>query len=81
MPFQKLLVIRVLRPDRMTTAMDNFIRKTLPKGNEFVDCDAGAQFFQILKSAFLDSTTTTPIYFILSPGFNPVITVEELCRD
>jgi dynein heavy chain len=28
----------------------------------------------------LDSTTTTPIYFILSPGANPVKDVEELCR-
>jgi len=30
MLFQKLLVVRVLRPDRVTTALDNFVRKTLP---------------------------------------------------
>jgi dynein heavy chain len=34
-----------------------------------------------LLSAYLDSTTTTPIYFILSPGANPVITVEELAKN
>jgi len=80
MPFQKLLVIRVMRPDRITTAMDNFIRKTLPAGDDFVDCDSTSNFFQILEAAYNDSTTTTPIYFILSPGANPVITVEELAR-
>jgi len=79
-PFQKLLVIRVMRPDRITTAMDNFIRKTLPKGDDYVDCDSTSNFDQILTSAYLDSTTTTPIYFILSPGANPVVAVEELAR-
>ena len=63
-PFQKLLVIRVMRPDRITTAMDNFIRKTLPKGDNYVDCDSTSNFDQILTSAYLDSTTTTPIYYI-----------------
>jgi len=80
-PFQKLLVIRVMRPDRITTAMDNFIRKTLPKGDDYVDCDSTSNFDQILTSAYLDSTTTTPIYFILSPGANPVVAVEELARS
>jgi len=81
MPFQKLLVIRVMRPDRITTAMDNFIRKTLPKGDDYVDCDSTSNFNEILLSAYLDSTTITPIYFILSPGANPVVAVEELARS
>jgi dynein heavy chain len=29
----------------------------------------------------MDSTTTTPIYFILSPGANPVQAVENLARQ
>jgi len=45
MPFQKLLVIRCLRPDRITTSLDNFIRKTLPCGDDFVDCDSVSSFF------------------------------------
>jgi dynein heavy chain len=73
--FQKLLVIRVLRPDRQTIALDNFCRKTLPHGDDFVDCDSTSSFFQILTAAYNDSTPTTPIYFILSPGANPVLDV------
>ena len=38
--FQKLLVIRVLRPDRQAIALDNFCRRTLPSGDDFVDRDA-----------------------------------------
>jgi dynein heavy chain len=80
MPFQKLLVVRVLRPDRMTTALNNFIQKTLPNGIDYVECDSTSSPFQILYSSYLDSTPTTPIYFILSPGANPVVDVENLCR-
>jgi dynein heavy chain, axonemal len=81
MPFEKLLVIRCLRPDRITTALDNFIRKTLPRGDDFVDCDQTFGFNEILLSAYGDSTTMTPIYFILSPGSNPVRDVEELAKS
>jgi len=80
MPFEKLLVVRCLRPDRTTTALDNFIRKVMPHGDEFVDCDSTSNSKQILESAYNDSTTTTPIYFILSPGVNPVEDVEYLCK-
>jgi len=34
----------------------------------------------VLVSAYTDSTPTTPIFFILSPGANPVKDVEQLCR-
>lgn len=43
-PFQKMLVVRVLRPDRVTSALDKFVRKTLPNGDAFVDCDSAASF-------------------------------------
>jgi dynein heavy chain, axonemal len=81
MPFEKLLVIRALRPDRITTALDNYIRRALPFGSEFVDCDSTSNSKQILESAYKDSSTTTPIYFILSPGVNPVEDVEYLAKQ
>jgi dynein heavy chain len=80
MPFEKLLVVRALRPDRTTTALDNFIRRVMPNGNEFVDCDSTSNSKQILASAYKDSSTTTPIYFFLSPGVNPVEDVEYLAK-
>ena len=79
-PFQKLLVVRCLRPDRCNVALNNFIRATLPAGDDFVDCDSTSSSVQVLQSAFGDSTNTTPIFFILSPGANPVKDVEALAR-
>eukprot|EP00903_Cladosiphon_okamuranus_P006208 g6103.t2 len=77
-PFQKMLVVRCLRPDRMNTALSNFIRGSLPDGNSYADCDSTLNSFQILEESFLDSTTTTPIYFILSPGANVVGDLDKL---
>lgn len=39
MYFKKLLVIRCLRPDRITVALTHFIRKVLPQGDQFVEMD------------------------------------------
>ncbi|CAM9273797.1 unnamed protein product [Choristocarpus tenellus] len=77
-PFQKMLVVRSLRPDRMNTALSNFIRVALPDGSSYADCDSTLNSFQILEESFLDSTTTTPIYFILSPGANVVGDLDRL---
>jgi len=75
-----MLVVRVLRPDRMTTSIDNFVCRTLPNGENYVYCDSTSSFDDVLLSSYLDSTTTTPIYFILSPGSNPVRSVESLAK-
>jgi dynein heavy chain len=57
-----------------------FIRRTLPNGDNYVDCDSTSSFFQVLNQSYQDSTPTTPIFFILSPGANPVKDVETLAR-
>ena len=38
-----------MRPDRVTTALNNFIRQTLPKGGDFVDCDAALSSIGVLE--------------------------------
>ena len=78
MPFQKLLVLRCLRPDRLTIALDNFNRRILPHGSKYVDMDSTSSFQDILVSSLGESTTTTPIFFILSPGANPVKEIEKI---
>jgi dynein heavy chain len=78
MPFQKLLVIRSLRPDRMNGALAEWIRQTLPDGKEYMDCDGALSFQSILQTTFEDSTNTTPIFFILSSGADPVKEVEAM---
>jgi dynein heavy chain len=80
MPFQKMLVTRCLRPDRLTIALDNFIQRTLPNGTAFTECDNTSSADDILSSAYADSTPQTPIFFILSPGANPIKNVQNLAR-
>ena len=77
-PFQKLLVLRCLRPDRLTTAVSDWIREALPNGNQYVDIDQGSSFGDILENVLEDCTNTTPIFFILSPGTDPVSDVEKI---
>jgi len=38
-PFLKLLVLRCIRPDRMTIAINNFIQKVLPFGQQYIEMD------------------------------------------
>jgi len=80
-PFKKLLVIRCMRPDRVNGAMAEWIRNVLPDGREYMDCDASSSFYEILHTTYLDSTNTTPIFFILSPGADPVKEVEAMGKN
>jgi dynein heavy chain len=77
-PFLKLLVIRSIRPDRLISTLMTFIRKTLPSGSSYVDCDSTLNGLEILDQCLLDSTPTTPIYFILSHGANVVADLDVL---
>lgn len=81
-PFLKLCVIRALRPDRMTSALTQFIKNVLPRGSEFVSMDQNLSFNDILQQAIQDATKetsmNTPIFFILSPGADPVKEVEKI---
>ena len=71
-------VIRCLRPDRIATALLDFIRVVLPDGNAYADCDGALSSVAILDNCLADSTPTVPIYFILSPGANVMGDLDSL---
>ena len=79
-PFQKMMVVRCMRPDRMAAALRNFVRKVLPNGSSYADCDSTLNSLEILDQSLKDSTSRTPILFILSPGANVVADLDVLAN-
>ncbi|EDW33119.1 GL16213 [Drosophila persimilis] len=63
--FEKIIVLKALRPDSVFLAVRNFIALTI--GDQFVSPPE----FDISKS-YADSTALTPLVFILSPGADPL---------
>jgi dynein heavy chain len=63
--FQRLLLLRVLRPDKLTTAISEFVKHAI-----------GARFVEPppldIDRCFKDSSATTPLIFVLSPGSDPM---------
>jgi len=72
--FQKLLVLRCLRPDKMAAAIRNYIIYEM--GNNFVEPPP----FD-LASSFQDSSCCVPLIFILSPGSDPMSNLIKLAED
>lgn len=62
--FQRLLILRCIRPDKMITAIQEYITEKL--GPEFLDPPT----FDLGQS-FKDSSVTIPLIFVLSPGADP----------
>ncbi|XP_034877289.1 dynein heavy chain 11, axonemal [Mirounga leonina] len=68
---QKLIILRAVRPDRMTYALRNFVEEKL--GANYV----GRTRVDLVK-AFEESSPATPIFFILSPGVDALKDLEIL---
>ena len=80
-PLQKLLVVRAIRPDRMTMAMRNFVRSELPDGKAYIDCDSTRNSKDVLSECLLQSSPATPVFFILSPGVDVVADVDKCAGE
>ncbi|XP_063979949.1 dynein axonemal heavy chain 1-like [Diachasmimorpha longicaudata] len=72
--FQKLLIIKSLRPDRLITAIQQFINKYL--GRRFIE----PQTTQ-LSTVYRESHAKTPLVFILSSGTDPAAELYTLAEN
>ncbi|NWI70492.1 DYH17 protein, partial [Todus mexicanus] len=68
---QKLCMLRCMRPDRMTYAIRNFVEEKM--GSKYVE----GRSVDLFK-AYKESSPSTPLFFILSPGVDPLKDVEAL---
>eukprot|EP00877_Chromochloris_zofingiensis_P015255 jgi/Chrzof1/9984/Cz04g22250.t1 len=67
--FRQLLLLRALRPDRVTNALSRFCERVM--GTPYVNQDA----FNA-EALMEESTSGTPIFFILFPGYSPSKEIE-----
>lgn len=67
---QKIIIVRCLRPDKMVPAVTKFVTGKL--GKKFVQPPP----FDLSKS-YLDSNSTIPLVFVLSPGADPMASKSQ----
>ncbi|XP_066529410.1 dynein axonemal heavy chain 12 [Hoplias malabaricus] len=72
--FQKMIIYRCLRPDKIEPAISNYVTKKL--GKKFVEPPP----FDLSKS-YTDSNCTVPLVFVLSPGADPMASLLKFAND
>ncbi|XP_032448113.1 dynein heavy chain 1, axonemal [Lynx canadensis] len=72
--FQKLLVLRCLRGDKVTNAMQDFVATNLEP--RFIEPQTAN-----LSVVFKDSSSTTPLIFVLSPGTDPAADLYKFAEE
>eukprot|EP00820_Chromera_velia_P017919 Cvel_27114.t1-p1 / transcript=Cvel_27114.t1 / gene=Cvel_27114 / organism=Chromera_velia_CCMP2878 / gene_product=Dynein alpha chain, flagellar outer arm, putative / transcript_product=Dynein alpha chain, flagellar outer arm, putative / location=Cvel_scaffold3327:4083-17851(-) / protein_length=1557 / sequence_SO=supercontig / SO=protein_coding / is_pseudo=false len=72
--FQRLLLLRALRPDRLTSAL-----------REFVVSNMGAYFVEQspfnMQETYNETDCFTPMFFVLFPGVDPTPAVERCAKS
>ena len=72
--FQKLLVIRCIRPDRFMMGVQEFVGKKV--GERFIEPPP----FD-LAACYLESSVIAPLIFVLSSGADPMADLLKLCEE
>lgn len=69
--FHRLLLLRAMRPDRVTSALTNYVSKMM--GEKYVEQPP----FNVFE-AFNETDKKTPLFFVLFPGVDPTPDVERV---
>ncbi|XP_071960977.1 dynein axonemal heavy chain 3-like [Antedon mediterranea] len=71
---QKLIILRIIRPDKIVPAVQNFIVSRM--GQAYIEPPT----FDLAKS-YADSNYATPLIFILSPGADPLAVLMKFAAE
>lgn len=71
---RRLLLLRVIRPDRLPIALSKFVQENL--GDEFINQPPFS-----MVDTYHFSTNRTPILFVLYPGVDPTSWVEDYGKE
>jgi len=69
--FHKLMLLRAIRPDRLTSALSTFISDSM--GERYIE-----QPPFTMRETFEEASKLTPMFFVLFPGVDPTPEVESV---